>query len=120
MISDQVKKIVKNYIETIDKTSLVKGRVINTAPFQIQIEELILTDFFLIIPRRFLIEKYQAKTIIDYPVIQGESLVNTKKEIVLEFNNTDFIKKGHEVLLIRQDGGQKFYVLENLTGGQDK
>lgn len=120
MISEPIKQIVRNYINTLETTSLIKAKVINTSPFQIQLEELILTEAFLIIPRRFLIEKYQAKTIIDYPVIQGESLVNTKKEITLEFNNTDFIKTGHEVLMIKQEGGQKFYILENLSGGNQE
>lgn len=115
MISDQIKMIVKNYYQNLDRTQIEKGVVLSTMPFSIKINDLVLTENFLIVPERFKKEIYQAKTIIDYPKIEGDSLITEQKEITLEFKNEEFIKVNDEVLLLQNEDGQSFYLLEKLS-----
>lgn len=120
MISEQIKMIVKNYYQNMDRTQLEKGIVLSTMPFSVKIHDLVLTENFLIIPNKFMKETYQAKTIIDYPKIQGDQLINEKKEIVLTFKNEDFLKVNDEVILLKNENGQSFYIMDKVYKGDNQ
>ena len=87
-----------------DYSDIVFGTVINTSPLKIQISnQMVLTDAFLNLSRE--VTDYWIKVEID-----GEK----KKVKVL-----NALKGGDGVTMIRQDGGQQFYVLEKTEGEKD-
>lgn len=87
-----------------DYSDIVFGTVISTSPLKIQISnQMVLTDAFLNLSRE--VTDYWIKVKID-----GEK----KKVKVL-----NALKDGDGVTMIRQDGGQQFYVLEKTEGEKD-
>lgn len=80
---DIIKKVVKNYMNNADLTTMQYGTVVNNSPIQIQIEKLIIPSTKIVVPSVF------AKV--------GISL-----------------KVGDKVLLLRQHGGQLFFVLDKV------
>lgn len=78
-----IKKVVKNYMNNADLTTMMYGTVVNSNPMQIQIEKLIIPSSKIVVPSVF------AKVGISF-------------------------KTGDKVLLLRQHGGQLFFVLDKV------
>lgn len=87
-----------------DYSDIVFGTVVSESPLQIQISnQMVLTDAFLNLSESVTDHKVKMK-------IEGE----TKTVTIL-----NALKKGDGVTMIRQDGGQQFYVLEKAGGDED-
>jgi len=87
-----------------DYSDIVFGTVISTSPLKIQISnQMVLTDAFLNLSRE--VTDYWLKV-----EIEGDK----RKVKVL-----NALKDGDGVTMIRQDGGQQFYVLEKTEGEKD-
>lgn len=87
-----------------DYTDIVFGTVISESPLQIQISnQMVLSDAFLNLSDN--VTDHEVKMKID-----GDTKTVT-------FLNA--LKKGDGVTMIRQDGGQQFYVLEKTGGDED-
>ncbi|WP_251948978.1 DUF2577 domain-containing protein [Levilactobacillus brevis] len=87
-----------------DYADIVFGTVISESPLQIQISnQMVLSDAFLNLSESVTNHKVKMK-------IDGD----TKTVTVL-----NALKKGDGVTMIRQDGGQQFYVLEKTGGDED-
>lgn len=78
-----IKKVVRNYINNADLTTIQYGIVVSSNPIQIQIEKLIIPGTKIVVPSVF-----------------------SKVGISL--------KTGDKVLLLRQHGGQLFFVLDKV------
>lgn len=87
-----------------DYADIVFGTVISESPLQIQISnQMVLSDAFLNLSDN--VTDHEVKMKID-----GDTKTVT-------FLNA--LKKGDGVTMIRQDGGQQFYVLERTGGDED-
>lgn len=87
-----------------DYSDIVFGTVLSVSPLKIQISnQMVLTDEFLNLSRE--VTDYWLKVEIDGKV---------KKVKVL-----NALKDGDGVTMVRQDGGQQFYVLEKTEGEKD-
>lgn len=80
---DVIKKIIKNYMNNADLSTMLYGTVVQASPIQIQVEKLIIPSTKIIVPSIF-----------------------KKVEISL--------KTGDKVLLLKQQGGQLFFVLDKV------
>ena len=87
-----------------DYSDIVFGTVVSESPLKIQISnQMVLTDAFLNLSESVTDHKVKMK-------IEGET------KIVTILNA---LKKSDGVTMIRQDGGQQFYVLEKTGGDED-
>ena len=87
-----------------DYSDIVFGTVVSENPLKVQISnQMVLTDAFLNLSRSVTDHKVRVKDGGD-----------TKTVTVL-----GALKKGDGVTMIRQDGGQQFYVLEKTGGDED-
>ncbi|MDT7015136.1 DUF2577 domain-containing protein [Levilactobacillus namurensis] len=87
-----------------DYSDIVFGTVVSEKPLKIQISnQMVLTDAFLNL----------SKAVTDHKVKVKDGN-DTKTVTVL-----GALKKGDGVTMIRQDGGQQFYVLEKIGGDED-
>ncbi|WP_041815662.1 DUF2577 domain-containing protein [Levilactobacillus brevis] len=87
-----------------DYADIVFGTVVSESPLQIQISnQMVLTEAFLNLSEVVTDHKVKMK-------IDGD----TKTVTIL-----NALKKGDGVTMIRQDGGQQFYVLEKTGGDED-
>lgn len=87
-----------------DYADIVFGTVVNETPLQIQISnQMTLTDAFLNL----------SESVTDHKV---KMEIDGKTQTVTILNA---LKKGDGVTMIRQDGGQQFYVLEKTGGDED-
>lgn len=88
-----------------DYSDIIFGTVVDDSPLKIQISnQMTLTEAFLNL----------SESVTDHKVkveLDGEE----KTVTVL-----GALKKGDGVTMIRQDGGQQFYVLEKTGGGEDE
>lgn len=101
--NDLVKIIQKIVIETVNTNyplSMMYGTVISTSPLKINVEQKMVLDApFLMLSKSV---TYQSTSII----IDGQT-----KTITL----TNALKVGEQVVLLRQQGGQKFLVLDRVV-----
>ncbi|MCF6515550.1 DUF2577 domain-containing protein [Lactobacillus sp. S2-2] len=80
-----------------DYSDVVFGKVVSDSPLKVQYaNDLILTKEFLIV----------SKYCTDY---EEEIEIDKKKKKIKHFNK---LKKGDDVTMLRQDGGQGFFIIE--------
>lgn len=80
---DVIKKVVKNYMNNADLSTMLYGTVVQASPIQMQVEKLIIPSTKIVVPSVF-----------------------KKVDISL--------KVGDKVLLLKQHGGQLFFVLDKV------
>ncbi|WP_203640677.1 DUF2577 domain-containing protein [Levilactobacillus andaensis] len=104
-----------------DYSDIIFGIVVDDAPLKIQISnQMTLTDAFLNLGTAVTKHKVWMKTTgrkrddLKEPIEDG-----TPATKYTEYEVDGRLKKGDGVAMIRQDGGQQFYVLEKLGGDVD-
>ncbi|MEK3544834.1 DUF2577 domain-containing protein [Lactobacillus crispatus] len=111
-----------------DYSDVVYGTVINTSPLKIQLSNnMVLTSDFIILGKHIGKFKLQGKAIMkgsadmtfhghhEAADIKKANLEFKKKSMYIEFDNS--LEKGDKVTMIREDGGQQFYLFERI--GED-
>ena len=139
-IIQTIKKAALDAIENSSPTSVVFGTVISTNPLQIQVEQkLLLTSEFLILTKNVI--DYETEASIDWntgqeslnsshshtcKVISNEDVIVSidSQNIDLTHNHTisgrrkitihNGLKQNDKVILLQQQGGQKFVVLDKI------
>jgi len=107
-----IKEAAKQAVGGLDLTSAMLGEVISVSPLQVQIEQ------------RLTIEESQlilTRNVTDYSVQMTFSMnTGTAESHRHSVSGTHSVtvknglKKGDNILLIRQDGGQKFIVMDRV------
>lgn len=110
MAGEQLLKLMKGRGgNDSDYSDIVFGTVINVSPLQIQISnQMVLTEAFLNLSRNVTDHKIR---------MRSENSDEDKWQTYIVLNA---LKKGDGVTMIRQDGGQQFYVLEKTGGDEDE
>lgn len=105
-----------------DYSDIVFGTVVDDSPLKVQISnQMTLTDAFLNLGTAVTKHKVWMKTTgrkrddLKSPIEDGEP--STK---YTEYEVDGRLKKGDGVAMIRQDGGQQFYVFEKVGGDEDE
>lgn len=94
-----IKKIVVETMETTKPTATMYGQVISSNPLKINVEQrMVLDKNFLILTRN--VTDYQVSMKVD----------NETKT----YHVDNSLKTGEKVVLLRQQGGQKFLVIDRV------
>ena len=111
-----------------DYSDVVYGIVISAKPLKVQLSNnMVLTDDFIVLGKHIGKFKLQGNAIMkgsadmtfhghhDTASISKADLSFKKTSMYIEFDNS--LEKGDKVTMIREDGGQQFYLFERL--GED-
>lgn len=107
-----IKKAAKEAVEEAEPAGIIFGTVVSASPLKVQVEQkLLLTKEFLILTKNVI--DYEAELEIEW---QTETEQGHKHEIKkikkVKFKNA--VKKGDKLILIKQQGGQKYVVLDKI------
>lgn len=111
---DSIKTIVKNYLDSSDQCTFLYGTVKSAAPLMIQVEsneKLTLDSKFLMVCQH--LTDHEVEVEAEFGTQNGGSPAHThpvavKKKITVK----NALKAGERVILIRQQGGQKYLVVD--------
>lgn len=121
-ILEIIKRTALEAVNNSSPTSVLFGLVLSNSPLEIQVEQkLVLTKEFLILTKN--VTDYDIDISVDWKTENKElnledinidtshnhSIVGTKKIII-----HNALKKGDKVILLQQQGGQKFIVLDKI------
>lgn len=123
-VSNLIKTLARDAVEGSKPAAVQIGTVLSPSPLKIQVDQkLILTEEFLVLTKN-VVDYTQEVTIAwqteDTSGGGGESAfsshshgINGRKKIT--YHNA--LKAGDKVLLLRNQGGQQFIVLDKVGGG---
>lgn len=114
------KLIAEQHTPKSERSDIMYGVVISASPLKVQLaNNMVIDDNFLILGKHIGKFKLKGKAKVKSHTDQvGEAHGNrptVTEEVEYSFDNS--IKKGDKLTMIRQDGGQQFYVLERV--GED-
>lgn len=100
-----IKSASKEAVEAAKPTNVVFGRVESVEPLGIRIDQKMLLDSYDLVLSRS-VSNYD----IDISINWGSELTGIKKITV-----TNALKAGEKVILVRQQGGEKYIVLDRVV-----
>ncbi|MGG1597606.1 DUF2577 domain-containing protein [Paenibacillus naphthalenovorans] len=96
-LNDTVKKIARNYLESVKLTDVVLAEVTKINPLEVNVDQrLPLDEDFLMVPEHM----------TEYKVMVGS------QEVIIRRG----LEVGDKVILVRQQGGLNFVIVGRLTG----
>lgn len=107
-LRETIAEIVKNYIESSSPSTFLYGTVVSESPLKIQVDsnkKLTLTSDFLVITRN--VQDYDVDMTFSMSTDGGDGITSKNP---MKIHNK--LKSGDKVILIRQQGGQKYLVAE--------
>ena len=107
-----IKQAAKEAVEEGEPTGIVFGTVVSASPLKIQVEQkLTLTKEFLILTRNVVDYETEVEIKWESETEEGHThkIQGVKK---VKFKNA--VKSGDKVILIKQQGGQKYVVLDKV------
>lgn len=108
-----IKRIVKETIENDKPTRVMYGQVVSTNPLKVSVEQrMVLDKNFLVLSDR-LTRKSTTITVRDNYRNSANELVHTEREIDVVFDNS--LKTNDKIILLREQGGQKFIILDKVV-----
>lgn len=114
--NDLIKIIKKMVVETVESTkpcNYVFGEVTKAEPLEISVElKFILSEEMLILSRSVTEHKIQIELDFDTEV-ENEHNHRIKHEFEIEIHSA--LEVGEKVILLRQQGGQKYLVLDRVV-----
>ena len=108
-----IKRMVKETVENEKPTRVMYGKVISTNPLKVNIEQrMVLDKNFLVLSDR-LTRKSTKITVRDNYRNSADELTYANREIDVVFDNS--LKVNDKVILLREQGGQKFIILDKVV-----
>lgn len=100
-------------IESLKPTNIMYGKVLSTSPLEVNVEQrMVLKKQFLIIPNH--LSKHVGEIEYDdYFRTSGGSLTSKKRTAKITYDNS--LKVNDKVILIREQGGQKFLIIDKVV-----
>ena len=108
-----IKQAVLDAVKNADPTAAMLGEVISISPLEIQIEQRLTIDADQIILTRNV-----TKHVVQMTFSMNTGTSDSHSHSISGTHDVTIknaLKKGDKVLLIRQDGGQKFFVLDRVV-----
>ena len=107
-----IKRAAMEAVEASQPTAVIEGTVISASPLKIQVSQMEpLTKDFLVLCQA--VTDHEVEVSVEWNTESADShthAVKGKKKITVH----QALKKGDKVLMIRQSGGQRFYVVGRL------
>ncbi|WP_099469453.1 DUF2577 domain-containing protein [Konateibacter massiliensis] len=116
-LNEQIKRVALEAVNQSEPSTFVFGTVVSASPLKIQVEQkMLLTKEFLVLTQNVL--NYETEAEIDWEtepetctLAHAHKLKGKKKIKIL-----NALKLNDKVILIKQQGGQKYLVLDKVMG----
>lgn len=110
---NEVKMVVKNYIDSAMMTKIVNGKVLNVSPLEIKIgNEFTIPEQLVHVPT-WLKDGYSSETTHFHKTEESSNHFHTVLDSGKHNHQIYFkLKKGDDLILLRNWGGQKYFVLD--------
>ena len=108
ILRETIAEIVKNYMEASSPSTFLYGTVVSESPLKIQVDDnkkLTLTSEFLVMTRN--VQDHDVDMTFSMATDGGDGITSKNS---MKIHNK--LEKGDKVILIRQQGGQKYLVAE--------
>ncbi|MCF2641147.1 DUF2577 domain-containing protein [Roseburia hominis] len=111
-LAESIKSIIKNYINASDQCTFMYGTVISATPVTVFVnEKLTLGSEFLIVCKHLTDYEYEVE-IKDNTDVAGSPPHNHPLSSVKKIKVKNALQPGEKVVVARQQGGQKYLVID--------
>lgn len=108
-----IKRIVKETIANDSPTRVMYGKVISTNPLKVNIEQRMILDKNQLVLTDHLSRKTSIVTVRDNYRDGNGDLTHVNRDVEVIFDNR--LKVNDKVILLREQGGQKFVILDKVV-----
>lgn len=116
-LNEQIKKVAMDAVYQSEPSTFVFGTVISASPLKIQIDQkMLLTKEFLVLTKN--VVNYEVEVEVDWETEEETCTVGHKHKLIGKKKMKIFnaLKVQDKVILIKQQGGQKYLVLDKVMG----
>lgn len=111
-LAETIKSITKNYINASDQCTFMYGTVISATPVTVFVnEKLTLGSEFLVVCKHLTDYEYEVE-IKDKTDVAGSPPHNHPLSSIKKIKVKNALQPGEKVVLVRQQGGQKYLVID--------
>lgn len=115
---DSIKTIAKNCIQESDPCTFLFGTVESAAPLKIRIDDkLVLDRDALVIPRYLTDHEQEIEAEFDTETSGSPEHKHPVNLATIKIKVKNVLKSGEKVIVLRQQGGQKYMVLDRCEEG---
>ena len=112
ILVETIKTIVKNYLEASDQCTFIYGIVVSANPVTVFVnEKLTLGSEFLVVCKHLTDYEYEVE-IKDNTDVAGSPPHNHPLSSIKKIKVKNALQPGEKVVLVRQQGGQKYLVID--------
>lgn len=112
-LANTFKQIASNTTEVKKLTNIMYGKVVSESPLKINVEQRMVLDKNFLVLTDHLTKKKKTITYRDYYRNNSGTLTYSDRTAEIEFDNS--LKVGDKVVLIREQGGQKFLIVDKVV-----
>lgn len=121
-LAEAIKQLAKQQNDGTYPTSVLFGVIVDTDPLSLQIGKNVYTSEFLVVAEHLTKKQYTAEISVS-DASGTTSVVSTHSHSVLSLESENVtltidnsLKKDDKVLIVQQQGGQKFAIIDRIGG----
>lgn len=114
-MSKIIKRMVKETMENEKPTRLMYGKVESTNPLKVNVEQRLMLDRNFLVLTDHLTRKSTTISFRDNYRNSNDDLTHTTRTAEVVFDNS--LRVGDKVALLREQGGQKFLIIDKVVSG---